>query len=197
MAPRKRLTDRQAAAGLRREISDDFKYDKKKLKHLKYVLHNVTVAVGTLVSALNEFSRVKGPDISPDGLLGGLGYIMPIKGIKEALNTSIHSLSDVSDSLADELSNPHWNSEDDKEVKELIKEKEDVEEKAEEVEESPEAAPTQEKSEEGIKPEEVKTSQEVVLEDAERLASTVNKILEPAVKAALIKFSSVGKTTKI
>jgi hypothetical protein len=185
---RKRLSVRFAAS-LRREITDDFKYDKKKLKHLKHVLHNVNIAVGTLISALNEFSRVKGPDISPDGLLGGLGYIMPIKTVKEALNTSIHNLSDISDSIADELTNPHWDARDDKEVKELIKEKEEVEEKAEEVVEE---KPGEENPETEIKPEEVVTSKDVLEKETEKTAS-VNKILEPAVKEALVRFSSVGK----
>jgi hypothetical protein len=138
---RKRLTEhssnKQAAAGLRREISDDFKYDKKKLKHLHRILHNVNIAVGTLGSALSEFSRVKGPAISPDGLLGGLGYIMPIKNVKEVITTSVHSLSEIADSLADELTNPHWNAEDDKETKEVLKEKEKVEEETLEVLENP------------------------------------------------------------
>ena len=81
---RNRLTERQAkqaAAGLRREISEDFKYDKKKIKHLQKILHNVNISLGTLSSALNEFSRIKGHTFSPDGLLGGLGYIMPIKSV--------------------------------------------------------------------------------------------------------------------
>ena len=142
---RKRLTlkfermKEAASNGLRREISEDFRYDKGKLKHIKHVLHNVNVALGNLVSGLNEFSRIKGPDISPDGLLGGLGYIMSLRDVKETINNSVRSLSDVADSLADELTNPRWKVEDDKEVKELIKEKEDVEEKVEE--EVPEITP--------------------------------------------------------
>ena len=52
-----------AGAGTHRQISDDFKYNKAKIKHLKHILHNVTVALGTLTSAHNEFSKVKGPDI--------------------------------------------------------------------------------------------------------------------------------------
>lgn len=186
---RKRLTGHLAnkeatSAGLRREISDDFKYDKKKIKHLKHILHNVNIAVGTLVSALNEFSRVKGPDISPDGLLGGLGYIMPLKGVKETLNNSIHLLSDVSDSIADELTNPHWNAEDDKDVKELLKEKEDVEEKAEEMNE--EGVPNTEELTvpPDIKPEDVVTSKDLLAKKA---------AFEQAVKDNLIRFSSVGK----
>jgi len=134
---RNRLTNRQASPSLRREISEDFKYDKKKLKHLQRILHNVNISVGTLVSALNEFSRVKGPAISPDGLLGGLGYIMSVKNIKEILNSSVHNLSDVADSLADELTNPHWHA-NDKKTKEIIKEKKEVEEKTQEVLDEPE-----------------------------------------------------------
>jgi len=140
--------DKMAAASnsLRREISEDFKYNKKKLKHLKHILHNVTVALGTLVSSLNEFSRLKGRDISPDGLLGGLGYIIPIKGIKEALIHSVQQLGDIADCIADELTNPRWNAEDDSDVKKLLKQKEEVEEQVEE------------QMEEEISPEDVITS---------------------------------------
>jgi hypothetical protein len=189
---RKRLTDRsikQAAAGLRREITDDFKYDKKKIKHLHRILHNVNVAVGTLGSALAEFSRVKGPTISPDGLLGGLGYIMPIKSVKEVITTSVHNLSEVADSLADELSNPHWNSEEDKETKELIKEKEKVEEETQEILETPPDTEIPEESED-LTPEDVKTSKDV---ETENTVMASDKILSSAVREALVRFSSVGK----
>jgi len=116
----------------RREISEDFKYNKLKLKHVKHILHNVSVALGTLTSALHEFSRFKGRDVSPDGQLGGLGYIMSLKDVKDGIGSSIQILSDISDTLADELTNPRWEAKEDKEVKELLKEKEKVEEEAEE-----------------------------------------------------------------
>lgn len=137
---------KQAAAGAqKREIPDDFKYNAKKLKHLKHVLHNVTVALGTLTSSLNELSRVKGRDLSPDGLLGGKGYIMSFKEIKQQINGSVHELSNIADCIADELTNPRWDAKDDKEVKKLIKQKEDVEEQVEEVQE---LDPNEESSEE-------------------------------------------------
>lgn len=179
---RTRLTEKcdraktAASGSMRREISDDFKYDKKKLKHIKHVLHNVNVALGTLVSALNEFSRIKGPDISPDGLLGGLGYIMSIRDMKEVFNTAIKGLSDVSDSLADELSNPKWNAEDDKDVKELIKEKEKVEDKVEE--QAEEQAEEQESQDEDLIPDDVVTSNELIKTAAEmNLKAAVEKAL--------------------
>jgi flagellar biosynthesis GTPase FlhF len=201
---RKRLTSKNAAGSLRREISDDFKYDKKKLKHLHRILHNVNVALGTLGSALGEFGKVKGPMISPDGLLGGLGYVMPLKDIKEIINTSIHKLSDVADSLADEMSNPHWNARDDKETKELIKEKEKVEEETQEVMDAPESeegteetapeeiapeAPESEAmvEEEQLSPEDVKTSKNIIT------ASDTNKIFLDSVRENLVRFSSIGK----
>ncbi len=139
---RERLTDNPGmlkmagnnSGGMRREIPDDFKYNPKKLKHLKHILHNVTVALGTLTSCLNEMSKIKGPDVSPDGLLGGKGFIMPLKDIKQTVYTTVHDLGNVADSIADELENPRSNIKD-KEVDKLIKEKEEVEEKVEEVEE--------------------------------------------------------------
>lgn len=129
------------AAGLRRAIPEDFTYNPKKLKHLKHVLHNVSVALGTLSSALNEFSKLKGPEISPDGLLGGVGYIIPIQEIKQGINTSVHTLSNVADCIADELTNPRWNAREDKEVKELIKEKDKVTDKLDEQQEELMIAP--------------------------------------------------------
>lgn len=181
---RKRLTDKlnrvkeAAGSGLRREISEDFKYDKKKLKHIKRVLHNVNVALGTLVSALNEFSKLKAPDISPDGMLGGLGYIMSVREIKDIINSSVKNLSDVTDSLADELGNPRWDAGGDKEVKELLKEKEEIEDKVdEEVGDS----------DHDIEPEDIITSAEV-LEQSKKAA------LDRAVKASLVRFSSVRKS---
>ena len=207
---RKRLTSKQAAGSLRREISNDFKYDKKKLKHLHKILHNVNVALGTLGSALGEFGRVKGPQISPDGMLGGLGYVMPLKDIKEVINTSIHKLSDVADSLADELTNPHWNAEDDKETKELIKEKEKVEEETQEVMDTPEGDGEVEIVEEDVpeevpevpkapeengqlSPEDVKTSKNIIT------GSSINEdqALSNSVKEALIRFSSIGKKIQL
>lgn len=137
---RERFTDNperyKTAAGIKREIPDDFKYNPKKIKHLKRVLHNVTISLGTLTSSLIELSKLKGPDISPDGLLGGRGYIIPFKEVKETINNAARDLSDVADTLADELSNPRWDVKDDKDVKKLIKEKEEAIEKVEEVDDN-------------------------------------------------------------
>lgn len=169
-----------AASGVHRQISEDFKYNKAKLKHLKRILHNVTVALGTLTSAHNEFSRIKGPDISPDGLLGGLGYIISIKDIKDALLTAMKNVGDIADCIADELTNPKWDVQDDKDVKKLIKEKKRVEEEVEDV-----MAPDSE--EENIEPEDVVTSEEAL--DLSFLDPVKESAITKAVKASLIRFN--------
>lgn len=173
--------DKTAAGSLRRSIPDDYTYNPKKLKHLKAILHNISIALGTLSSAHNEFSKLKGPEISPDGLLGGVGYIIPIREIKETFNTSLHGLSNVADCIADELTNPRWNSHEDKEVKELIKEKEDVTEKLED-----QGLGGEEPSPEGVTPgqppEDLSPDDVVTVEDLEK---KVKKASEDQIRNAL------------
>lgn len=182
---RKRLTEKldriktaASAGGVRRQINDDFQYDKKKVKHIQFVLHNVNVSLGALVSALSRFSKIRGPSISPDGLLGGLGYIMTIKDIKAALNQIVRDLSDIQDTLADELTNPRWNAASDAETKKLLKEKEEVEEKVEEMESEPE----------DILPDDVVTSNDVKV--AKDLSKKAEDFLAKAVKDSLKNFIS-------
>jgi hypothetical protein len=171
-----------ASTGVHRQISEDFTYNKAKLKHLKKILHNITVALGTMVSAHNEFSRVKGPDISPDGLLGGFGYIIPIKDIKESLISAIKNIENIADCIADELTNPKWGAKDDKDIKKLIKDKKEVEEQVEE-------EVYGEPDEEEITPEDIITSREL---DLSYLEPTKEAAINRAVKASLVRFN-VGK----
>ena len=85
-----------------------FEYDKTKAKVLKKALHNINVSLGTLISAMKDISMIRGSEITPDGKLGGKGFIMSFKEIKQTLNEAIGKLSDVTDTLADELTNPMW-----------------------------------------------------------------------------------------
>lgn len=180
---RKRLTRKlervkeAASNGLRREISDDFKYDKKKLKHLTYVLHNVNVSLGALVVGLSRLSKLNGPTISPDGMLGGLGYVMPLKDMKLGLHEVIEKLSDIQDTIADELTNPKWGAEDDKSIKEVLKEKEKVEDQVDEE----------------VYPDDVVTSSDVVESSEEELDQETAMKFASAVKTALLKYGNPEK----
>jgi hypothetical protein len=118
--------------GLHRNL-DGFDYNKSKAKILKNSLHNLNVALGTLIAAMKDLAILRGSDITPDGRIGGRGFIMEFREIKSIINKSIDDLSNVTDSLADELTNPQWGLKD-KEIDVVEKEQEVVEEKKEEVE---------------------------------------------------------------
>jgi len=171
---RQRLTDKIAAdqrkkdseKGVRRNL-DGFDYDKTKAKVLKRALHNINVSLGTLISAMKDLSMLRGSEVTPDGMLGGRGFIMPFKDIKNNLNEAVTNLSDVTDTLADELTNPKWGLST-KDVKKVKKEKEEIEEEVELVEEEvkddvDQETPKEEKEEvtEDISPEDVKDSSEI------------------------------------
>ena len=86
----------------------------------------------------------------------------------------------MADYIADELTNPKWNAQDDKGVKKLIKEKKEVEEQVEqEVEESGD-----------IEPEDVVTSTEI---DLSFLDPQKEAAISSAVQASLRRF--VASTT--
>jgi hypothetical protein len=142
---RDRLTMRVAAAekaaekrkenkgGMSRDIRG-FEYDPSKATVLKKALHNINVSLGTMISAMKDLSILRGSDITPDGMLGGRGFIMPFKDVKAKINTAITELSDVTDTLADELTNPKWGLSD-SDKKKVKQENEIVEEEIQEVEE--------------------------------------------------------------
>ena len=113
---------------------DGFEYDSSKARVLKKALHNINVSLGTLISAMKDLAILRGSEVTPDGQIGGRGFIMNFKDIKSILNDSITQLSDVTDSLADELTNPKWglSPNEKKKVKEEV---EEVDEDIEEIEE--------------------------------------------------------------
>ena len=137
---RERLTSKVAASkdNSRKNVEgrelDGFQYDKSKAKILKRVLHNLNVSQGTLIAAMKEIATMRGSEISPDGKLGGKGFIMPFRDIKQIINEAVGNLSDVTDTLADELTNPMWGLSS-TEKKKVKKEQEDIEDKVEEAEE--------------------------------------------------------------
>lgn len=92
----------------KRFMPGTFDFDPKGKKVLAKVLWSVSCALGHLVSTYGTFTKIKSVSISPDGRLGGKGYIQEIKEIRQSLNTSIEALSAIQDTLNDELRAPHW-----------------------------------------------------------------------------------------
>lgn len=119
-----------------RDSIEGYDYDVKELKKLKTVLERVTDSLENLNEAASLFSTIKAPAISPDGKLGGSGYVQSITDIKKFFFESLAMVSDISDTIADECKNPLWINnmpEDDQEdLEEALEEKEKVDDKIEE-----------------------------------------------------------------
>lgn len=92
-----------------RIIQEDFEFNPKYLKPLAKVLQSSLLAMGHVISAQNEFARIKSAQISPDGALGGKGYIQKIGDMRRQFMNCVEALSAVTDTLYDEIQAPHWN----------------------------------------------------------------------------------------
>jgi len=64
--------------------------------------------MGHALTAYRHLSRLKSTTISPDGNLGGHGYIMPVQDIRNKLHQVCETLSAITDTLYDEINAPHW-----------------------------------------------------------------------------------------
>lgn len=96
-----------------RAIKKDFIFNAKELEPLSKSLRSGLMALGHATSCYNTFVKIKSRNISPDGNLGGLGYIMPISDIRKNLMNCIEALSSITDSMYDEILAPHWNPDED------------------------------------------------------------------------------------
>lgn len=85
-----------------------FAYTAKKAKTLARILRGTMLAMGHTMSVYSMFAKLKSSEISPDGSLGGKGYIQRIKDMRFAYGNVIEALSSLSDTLYDEVKAPHW-----------------------------------------------------------------------------------------
>lgn len=97
--------------GAKRAIPQGHKYNHKDLRPLARTLFAASVALGHSITAYKEFSRIKSSSISPDGMLGGKGYVMKVRDIRSHLQQASELLSTITDTLHDELHAPHWQPE--------------------------------------------------------------------------------------
>ena len=144
-----------------REISENFIFNAKHLKPLAQILRSTLMALGHATSAHARLVKVKSRNVSPDGSLGGKGYIQKIPDMRRQLMNCIEVLSASSDTLYDELNAPHWHPDADimsprdrEEVKEIVEDAEEIKEDpegwAEEQEEEFEEEIEEKLDEEGV-----------------------------------------------
>ena len=92
----------------KRDIPKDHEFDKKAIKPIVTTLWAMSVALGHALTAHRAFSRLKSSTFSPDGLLGGRGYVLPVKDVRANLFEACEQLSALCDTLHDEINAPHW-----------------------------------------------------------------------------------------
>jgi chemotaxis protein histidine kinase CheA len=92
----------------KRNIPKNHPYDPRALKPLSQMLWAMSVSLGHALTAYRKFARLKSATISPDGMLGGRGYVMDVKEIRSKLHDACESLSAISDTIHDEINAPHW-----------------------------------------------------------------------------------------
>lgn len=91
-----------------RKITPDFAFDPRNTKPLAKVLRSTNAALGHAMSAYTVFTKIKSADVSPDGSLGGKGYIQKIAEMRRAYMNVVEAMSALSDTLYDEIRAPHW-----------------------------------------------------------------------------------------
>ena len=91
-----------------REIPADFNYSPKNRKPLAKILRATLAALGHTLAGYTQFAKLKSARLSPDGNLGGRGYIQAIADMRKQYMNCVEALSALSDTVYDELHAPHW-----------------------------------------------------------------------------------------
>lgn len=91
-----------------RNIPKDHPFDPRALKPMAKALWASSVSLGHALTAYRYLSRVKSATVSPDGMLGGRGYVMEVSAMRRKLHEACEILSQVSDTIYDEINGPHW-----------------------------------------------------------------------------------------
>jgi hypothetical protein len=94
--------------GGKRNIPKDHPYDPKALKPMSKALWAASVSLGHALTSLRFLSRLKSSTVSPDGMLGGRGYVKNMPDLRKALQAAVENLSSLTDTLYDEVTAPHW-----------------------------------------------------------------------------------------
>ncbi len=95
-------------APTKRQIPRDHAFNPKALKPMARMLWAMSVSLGHALTAYRQFTRLKSVSVSPDGLVGGRGYVMSVKDVRSKLYEACEALSAISDTIHDEINADHW-----------------------------------------------------------------------------------------
>lgn len=118
---------------VRRDIrADGYEWSPDSLRNLAKILWAAQRSHSYAVSALRLFSKMPSSSFSPDGLLGGRGYIQSVKDLRNLVTNATESLSSFTDTLFDEINGEHWNQSATPDSQNLIENAEEVKDNPEE-----------------------------------------------------------------
>lgn len=127
-----------------RDMNVEFEFNPSRLKPLAKCLRSALMALGHTQSAYHEFAKIKSAVVSPDGNLGGKGYIQEIRAMRRQFMNCSEALSALTDTLYDEINAAHWAMENPTvdrqrdDVKEIMDDVEEIRENPEQVAEEQE-----------------------------------------------------------
>jgi hypothetical protein len=106
---------------LRRDIrAQGFEWRPDTLRNLAKILWAAERSHSYGIAALRMFSKMPSSEFSPDGLLGGRGYIQQVKDMRTAISQAVEVLSSFTDTIHDEINAPHWAAVEDKPTDDLV-----------------------------------------------------------------------------
>jgi hypothetical protein len=113
---------------IRRDIrAPGFKWSPESLRNLAKILWAIQRSNSYTMAAYRVFSKMNSSDFSPDGLLGGRGYIQAVKDMRKDLASVVEVLSAFADTVQDEIDADHWKeTEPDQETTELVEDAQNV-----------------------------------------------------------------------
>ena len=109
-----------------RNMDEGHQYSPKLSKELAKILRATVSSLGHALSAYRDFTKLKSRDVSPDGSLGGRGYIMQIKDMRKQYMNITEALSALSDTIYDEITADHWSIAKSQIVEEIISQAEEI-----------------------------------------------------------------------
>ena len=130
-----------------RELSPKFEFKPGKLKPLATALRASLAALGHAMSAYQTFTKIKSATVSPDGSLGGKGYIQKIAEMRRQYMNVIEALSALTDTIYDEVNASHWDPAVEEQSPREREQVQNIMEDAEEIRDDPEGWAEEEESE--------------------------------------------------
>jgi len=141
----KRMARRKLAANQNentmREGLDGFRFKDQGIKSIANTYKHLAKAFMELAKANHTFSSCKSSQISPDGKLGGRGYVLSIRDIRGSFGNIMNAMSELMDTFHDEVNSPYLKKtvlEDNPIIKDILNDAEEIIDKAEGIEEQSE-----------------------------------------------------------